>query len=187
MECSTWFTRQIELKAPFVSANMDTVTEAAMAIAMAEFGGIGVIHRFLPIEAQNGEVRLVKRHQSAVIEDPCTISPDAALGDARVRMDEFGISGLPVVDNGRRLLGLITRRDLQLVEDDLAVSERMTPRERLITGATDITPEQAGLTMAQHRLEKLPLVDREGRLAGLITSKDLSNAVGENRSTRDEK
>ena len=186
-DCATSFTRQIDLKAPFISANMDTVTEAPMAIAMDEFGGIGVIHRFLPIDVEVGEVSRVKRYQSQVIEDPHTIAPDATVGDARRLMAQLGIGGLPVVEDGRRMLGLITRRDLQLVEDERAVRERMTPNERLITGSPGTTLEQARLTMSQHRLEKLPLVDKEGRLAGLITTKDLSKNLGSNRATRDEK
>ena len=102
-------------------------------------------------------------------------------------MAQLGVGGLPVVEDGRRILGLITRRDLQLVEDEAAVRERMTPNERLIAGSPGTTLEQARLTMSQHRLEKLPLVDREGRLAGLITTKDLSKNLGSNRATRDEK
>ena len=139
-DCATSFTRQIDLKAPFISANMDTVTEAPMAIAMAEFGGIGVIHRFLPIDVEVGEVSRVKRYQSEVIEDPHTIAPDATVGDARRLMAQLGIGGLPVVEDGRRMLGLITRRDLQLVEDERAVRERMTPNERLITGGPPALP-----------------------------------------------
>ena len=133
-----------------------------MAIAIAEFGGIGVIHRFLPIDVEVGEVSRVKWYQSEVIEDPHTIAPDATVGDARRLMAQLGIGGLPVVEDGRRMLGLITRRDLQLVEDERAVRERMTPNERLITGSPGTTLEQARLTMSQHRLEKLLLVDKEG-------------------------
>jgi IMP dehydrogenase len=187
VDTATRFTRQIALKTPFISANMDTVTEASMAIAVAEFGGIGVIHRFLPTEAQVAEVARVKRYQSEVIEEPYTISLHATLSQARELMRQHGISGLPVVDESHRLLGILTSRDLRFADDSAPVSERMTPRERLIVAPPDVSREQAQAILSQHRLEKLPLVDREGRLAGLITAKDLSKNLGLSQATRDEK
>ena len=187
VDCTTRFTRQIVLKAPLVSANMDTVTEARMAIAMAEFGGIGVIHRFLPIEAQVVEVTKVKGHQSQVIEEPFTVPPHATIGQARQLMDHLGINGLPVTGDDKKLLGMVTRRDVQLTDDDRLVSERMTSWEHLAVAPSDVSLEQARLMLSERRLEKLPLVDGQGRLVGLITAKDLSRGLGLNLATRDEK
>lgn len=187
VSCSVQFTRQISLSAPFVSANMDSVTEAPMAIAVAEFGGIGVIHRFLPIEDQVREVARVKRFQSLIIEDPHTISPHTTLDEAQRLTEQLGISGFPVVTEDRRLVGMITHRDLQLIGDPTLVSERMTPRERLVVGAPDITLEQAQATLSEHRLEKLPLVDPADHLVGLVTAKDLSRNLGLSMATRDDK
>jgi IMP dehydrogenase len=187
VSCSAQFTKQIRLNAPFVSANMDTVTEAPMAIAVAEFGGIGVIHRFLPIGAQAREVIRVKRFQSQKIEDPHTVLPETTLVEAQRLMEQLDISGFPVVTEDRRLVGMITRRDMQLVGDQALVSERMTPRRRLVVGSPDISLEQAQLTLSGHRLEKLPLVDQEDHLVGLVTAKDLSRNLGLSLATRDDK
>jgi IMP dehydrogenase len=166
---------------------MDTVTESRMAIAVAEFGGIGVIHRFLPIEDQVAEVVEVKRYQSEVIEDPYTISIQASVGEARDLMNQRGISGLPVVDADGHLLGILTRRDLQFAKDQVLVSERMTPWERLVVAPPDVSREQAQRMLTERRLEKLPLVDGAGRLVGLITAKDLSSHPEGSRATRDDK
>ena len=173
VDCTTRFSRQIALKAPLVSTNMDTVTESKMAISMAECGGIGVIHRFLPIAVQVAEVAKVKRYQSEVIEDPFTIAPEATVGQARQLMAKVGINGLPVTGAQKKLLGIVTRRDIQLSDDDALVSQRMTPWEHLVVAPGDVSLEQARATLAEHRLEKLPLVDENGRLVGLITTKDL--------------
>jgi IMP dehydrogenase len=185
VETATRFTRQISLKAPLVSANMDSVTEASMAIAVAEFGGIGVIHRFLPVEAQVAEIARVKRYQSEVIEDPHTISATTTVGQARELMRRLGISGLPVVDQQHHLLGILTRRDLQFAEDSLSVAQRMTPRERLVVAPPEVSREDALIVLAEHRLEKLPLVNSDNRLVGLITSKDLVRNPAASRATRD--
>lgn len=187
VETTTRFTRQIALKTPLVSANMDTVTEFRMAIAVAEFGGIGVIHRFLPVESQVAEIARVKRYQSEVIEDPHTISAQATVGQARDLMRQLGISGLPVVDPHHQLLGILTRRDLQFADDSLPVAQRMTPRERLVVASPDVSREDALRAMADRRLEKLPLVDPKYRLVGLITSKDLARNPAASRATRDDK
>ena len=128
VDCASRFTRQISLTAPFVSSAMDTVTEGKMAIAVAEFGGIGVIHRFLPIEAQVREVAKVKRYQSRIIEDPYTIPPNATIAEARQQMQRLEVHGLPVVERDRLLAGILTRRDVQLATDGELVSDRMTPR-----------------------------------------------------------
>ncbi len=187
INCTTRFTRQVSLKAPFVSANMDTVTESRMAIAIAEFGGIGVIHRFLPVQAQVREVTRVKRSQSKVIEDPHTVAPGASVGEVRKLMEALGVHGLPVVREDRKLLGIITQRDIQLASDDTPVAERMTPWERLVVAPADVSLEQARQKMSERRLEKLPLVDSEGRLVGLITARDLAKDLDLDNATRDEK
>ena len=187
VDCTSQFTRQIRLNAPFVSSNMDTVTESKMAIALAEFGGIGVIHRFLPVEAQVKEVSKVKRYQSRIIEDPYTISPDASISEARMRMEQFQVHGLPVVKDDRKLLGILTHRDVQLAAGTDLVSERMIPMESLLFSPPDVSMEEARRLLAERRLEKLPLVDSEGRLTGLITAKDLANDLALSGATRDEK
>ncbi len=187
VDTTTRFAGQITLNTPFVSANMDTVTEARMAIAVALFGGIGVIHRFLPIDLEAAEVARVKRYRSHVIEEPYTIGPEATVKEARRLMQQAGVSGLPVVGEGKMLLGILTRRDVLLAEDSMLVSERMTPRERLVVAPQGISLEEARKLLSQRRLEKLPLVDSEGRLAGLITAKDLIREGPFSRATRDEK
>lgn len=187
VDTTTRFAGQITLNTPFVSANMDTVTESRMAIAMALFGGIGVIHRFLPIDLEAAEVAKVKRYRSHVIEEPYTIGPQATVKEARRLMQQAGVSGLPVVGEGKMLLGILTRRDVLLAEDSMLVSERMTPRERLVVAPQGISLEEARKLLSQRRLEKLPLVDSEGRLAGLITAKDLIREGPFSRATRDEK
>ena len=123
VDCTSWFTRQIMLKAPLVSANMDTVTEADMAIAMATFGGIGVVHRFLPIVRQAAEVARVKRYQSKVIEDPHTISSTATVGEARLLMDQLRVHGLPMVKEDGKLVGMLTQRDVEMADDNQPASE----------------------------------------------------------------
>jgi IMP dehydrogenase len=186
IDVATRFTRRMRLAVPVVSANMDTVTEARMAIAMARLGGIGVIHRFLPIERQVDQVARVKRAEALVIEDPHTIGPDSALSTARAEMDRLGVGGLVVVDEARRALGILTRRDTTLRDDpETRVSELMTPRERLVTGSPGIDAEEAGRLMRDARVEKLPLLDGAGRLAGLVTMKDLLKRVERPEATKD--
>lgn len=171
----TKLSRSIYLNIPIVSSNMDTVTESAMAIAMAQMGGIGIIHRFLTIEAQVAEVQKVKRHRHTVISNPCTIAPTASLTKARTLMQQHGINGLLVVDENNILLGIITSRDIRFRTDEqLLVATCMTPRAQLIVGDAHITIEQAQQLLTTHRIEKLPLVHADGTLAGLITSKDIA-------------
>jgi IMP dehydrogenase len=168
-------TRSISLRIPLVSAAMDTVTEARMAIAMAREGGLGVLHRNLSIEDQAYQVDLVKRTQTGRIPNPITIGPDATLEQLDQVCGEYRVSGLPVVDHDQTLLGIITNRDLRF----MPVSEWATTRVRdvmtpmpLITGPADIDRETATSLLRQHKRERLPLVDEAGRLAGLITVKD---------------
>lgn len=171
---ATVLTPRIPLHIPIVSASMDTVTESAMAIVMAREGGIGIIHRFMPVERQAAEVARVKRAESLVVEQPYSLGPGATLAEAKALMEQHGIGGLLVVDEANHLLGVLTTRDL-LFEDNLSrsVAEVMTPRERLVTGSPTTTQGEAKELFRRHRIEKLPLVDEEDRVHGLITAKDI--------------
>jgi IMP dehydrogenase len=175
IDTTSRLTREISLKVPLVSAAMDTVTESRMAIAMARQGGLGVLHRNLSIEDQAYQVDLVKRTQTGIISNPVTIGPDATLEDLDRICGEYRVSGLPVVDPGNRLLGIITNRDLRFTPvaewATTKVDEVMTPMP-LITGPVGISRDEATVLLRQHKRERLPLVDDDGRLAGLITVKD---------------
>ncbi len=168
-------TRGIELRAPLVSAAMDTVTESRMAIAMARQGGLGVLHRNLSIEDQAYQVDLVKRTQTGIISNPVTIGPDATLEELDQICGEYRVSGLPVVDTDNRLLGICTNRDLRFTPvaewATTKVDEVMTPTP-LVTGPVGISREEATTLLRRHKRERLPLVDEDGRLGGLITVKD---------------
>jgi len=167
------FTRKIWLSIPIVSAAMDTVTESRMAIAMAREGGIGVIHRFMPAEKQAEEVLKVKRAENIVIEDPYTVDPEMRVGDAKRLMKRLRVSGLIVVDKERRVLGILTRRDVLFEDDDRLVKDAMTPRSEMIVAKPGISMEEAEEIFRKYKVEKLPLVDENDRLKGLITSVDL--------------
>ena len=170
----TRLTKRLFLNIPILSAAMDTVTEAEMAIAMAREGGLGVIHKNLSSEAQAAMVRKVKRSEAGMIQDPVTLPPTATLEDAERLMREYRIGGLPVVDVYGRLLGLVTNRDLRFERDlKRPVTEVMTPVERLVTARPGTTLEEAEELLRRHKVEKLPLVDESGRLKGLITLKDI--------------
>src|SRR4051794_5111131 len=175
IDTTTRLTREISLKAPLISAAMDTVTESRMAIAMARQGGIGVLHRNLSIDDQAYQVDLVKRTQTGIISNPVTIGPDATLEDLDRICGEYRVSGLPVVDLDRQLLGIITNRDLRFTPvaewATTKVDEVMTPMP-LITGAADISREDATVLLRKHKRERLPLIDEQGHLTGLITVKD---------------
>jgi IMP dehydrogenase len=180
------FTRRITLSAPVVSANMDTVTEAPMAIAMARAGGIGVIHRFLPIADQVREVARVKRAEALVIDDPFTVGPDLTLDEALEVMRSHGASGLVVIDGDRTPVGIITRRDTLLRTDGtVSVASVMTPQERLIVAPVGVDEDTAATMLRDARIEKLPLVDDHGRLAGLITIRDLLQRKQRPDATKD--
>jgi IMP dehydrogenase len=173
VDVSTRLTRDIPLNIPFVAAAMDTVTESEMAIAMARHGGIGVIHKNMPIDRQVSEVDRVKRSESGMILDPITLPPDRPIRDAMHLMTRFRISGVPIVDERRMLVGIITNRDLQF-ERDLSrpIREVMTADE-LITAPVGTTLEEAQRILARHKVEKLPVVGSDGTLKGLITVKDI--------------
>src|SRR6266545_1583395 len=167
------FTRGIPLNIPLVSAAMDTVTEAEMAIAMAREGGIGVIHKNMPIDRQAAEVDRVKRSESGMILHPITLGPDRPLREAVRLMERFHISGVPIVDDAGRLAGIITNRDLQFERElDRPIRDAMT-KERLVTAPVGTTLDEAERILAKHRVEKLPVVDERGILKGLITIKDI--------------
>jgi IMP dehydrogenase len=179
-------TPRIDLSVPVVSANMDTVTEARMAIAMARAGGIGVVHRFLTVEQQVDEVARVKRAEALVILDPHTISGDATLARARAEMESRGVSGLVVIGDDGRVEGILTSRDVILRDDDsVEVRALMTPRERLVTAPPGTSTEAAAELLRDNRVEKLPLVDDDGRLTGLITLRDLLQRVERPQATKD--
>lgn len=173
VDVSTRLTRNITLTIPIVSANMDTVTEATMAAEIARQGGIGIIHRFLTVEAQAAQVRQVKRAEQFVITQPYTIGPEQTAEDARNLMERRDVSGLVVVDEQGSLVGLVSARDVRFVRNpDLFVQDVMTPRQKLITAPTDVSGEEAQELFNRHKVEKLPLIDGNS-VAGLITAKDL--------------
>lgn len=166
-------TRTISLRLPLLSAAMDTVTEARMAIQMAREGGMGIIHKNMPVERQAGEVDRVKRSESGMILNPITLPSDATLRDAHALMSRFSISGVPIVEGGGRLVGIITNRDLQFETNlDQPIRAVMTSAD-LVTAPVGTTLDAAERILHEHRIEKLPVVDGEGRLKGLITVKDI--------------
>jgi len=167
------FTRGISLNIPLVSAAMDTVTESEMAIAIAREGGIGVIHKNMPVDRQAAEVDRVKRSESGMILHPITLGPDRPLREAVRLMERFRISGVPIVDDAGRLVGIITNRDLQFERElDRPIRDAMT-KDRLVTAPVGTGLDEAERTLAKHRIEKLPVVDEQGVLKGLITIKDI--------------
>jgi IMP dehydrogenase len=189
IDLSARLTTHLTLQRPIVSANMDTVTRAEMAIVMAEEGGIGIIDRgFRPgdIEPQVREVQKVKRTQHGIVRDPLTIAPSATLAEARLLMDRSRVGTLVVVDDRWRLQGLLTERDLQFVTDlDLPVSSRMTPRERLVTHQGSASLDEAVRLMGERKVKKLPLVDADGTLIGLMTARDILRQQRMPFATRD--
>ena len=180
-------TRTIVLEIPVVSAAMDTVTEARMAIALARLGGIGVLHRNLSIADQVAEVDKVKRSEAGMIVEPVTLSPDALVGDALELMARYRVSGIPITDADGRLVGILTNRDLRFgVPSTRRVGDAMT-REGLVTAPVGTTLEEAQAILGRHRIEKLPIVDVEGRLKGLITVKDISKRQAYPLATKDDR
>jgi IMP dehydrogenase len=168
----TQLTDNITINIPIVSAAMDTVTESALAIALAQEGGIGIIHKNLSIEAQKREVAKVKRSEHGVILDPVTLSPNEPVRRAQELMSEQNVSGIPIVD-GKKLVGILTRRDLKFLKDyDVEISSVMV-KDKLVTGPAGTTLEQAKEILQKHKVEKLLLVNGKGELAGLITMRDI--------------
>jgi IMP dehydrogenase len=188
VDTTATFAAGIQLAVPLVSAAMDKVTEAQMAVAMARHGGIGVIHRNMSIADQAAEVQKVKRSQSGMITDPVTLGPDAKLHDAESLMHRFKFSGVPITDGDGRLLGILTNRDIRFCEGsdfERPVTEFMTS-DNLVTAAVGTSLDEAKAILQQYRIEKLPLVDDAGRLAGLITVKDIQKRLDFPNASRDQ-
>jgi len=176
----TRLTKKININIPIISANMDTVTEAEMAISLARLGGIGIIHRFMSIEENAEMIRRVKRAQSFIIENPYTIDPDKTVNEAKKYAEEVGVTGLIVANKDKKLQGILSRRDFIFANDNsdtLKVRDIMTPREKLITSHAHTTFEEAQKIFANHKIEKLPLVDKEDHIVGLITVDDIKNII----------
>ncbi len=187
VDTTATFARDIELSVPLVSAAMDKVTEGRMAIAMARYGGIGVIHRNMSIEAQAAEVQKVKRSQSGMISDPVTLPKTAKLFEAEELMSRFKFSGVPITDADGHLVGILTNRDIRFCEGsdfERPISEFMTSN-RLVTAKVGTSLDEAKLLLHENRIEKLPLVDEHGRLAGLITVKDIQKRLDYPNAARD--
>ncbi|MEN8817773.1 MAG: IMP dehydrogenase [Nonlabens sp.] len=182
----TKFTRNITLNAPVISAAMDTVTESRMAIAMAQEGGIGILHKNMTIEAQAQKVRRVKRAESGMIIDPVTLTENATIGDAKASMREHGIGGIPIIDAAGYIKGIITNRDLRFEKNDSrSVTEVMTS-ENLVTAKAGTSLQQAEVILQEYKIEKLLVVDEEGKLEGLITFRDITKLTLQPNANKDQ-
>ncbi len=187
VDLSTRLTRGIRLNLPFVSAAMDTVTEARLAIALAQEGGIGIVHRNMTAAAQAREVARVKKHESGVIKDPITIRPDATIRDVIALTRAKGISGLPVTSADNLVVGIVTHRDIRFEEQlDLPVSRVMTPKDQLVTVRENTSREEVLQLLHRHRIEKVLVVDDGGRLTGMITVRDIQKSRDFPRACKDE-
>jgi IMP dehydrogenase len=187
VDTSSRVSRRIEVRIPLLSSAMDTVTEARMAIAMARQGGIGVLHRNLPMTEQAAQVDLVKRSEAGMVSDPVTVTPEATLAEVDALCARFRISGAPVVDTERRLVGIITNRDMRFESDRTRpVLQVMTPMP-LVTGRTGLSADEAMALLRRHKVEKLPLLDDDGRLTGLVTLKDFVKREAYPSATKDDR
>src|SRR6187455_2374839 len=187
VDLGTRLTRGIRLNLPLVSAAMDTVTEARLAITIAQEGGVGIIHKNMTAAEQAREVGRVKKHESGVIKDPITVRPDATIREVIALTRAKGISGLPVTADGNQVVGIITHRDIRFEEQlDLPVSKVMTPKEKLVTVRENTSREEVLQILHRHRIEKVPVVDGNGRLRGMITVKDIQKARDFPRACKDE-
>ena len=183
----TWLTSKIKLSIPLLSAAMDTVSEADLAIAMAQEGGIGIIHKNMSVEAQAEQVRRVKRSESGMIMDPVTLEESATIGDAEKLMREHKIGGIPIVDKEGKLIGIITNRDLRFEKDpSRPVTQVMTGKEKLITAPKGIELDDAEERLKEYKIEKLPIIDDTNKLVGLITYKDIQKRKFRPHSCKDE-
>ncbi len=187
VELSTKFSRNIDLNIPFVTAAMDTVTEAPMAIAIAREGGIGVIHKNMSIEDQARQVSIVKRAENGMIYDPVTIKRGKTVGDALAIMAEYHIGGIPVVDDDGKLVGIVTNRDLRFQRDKSVLIDTVMTKENLIVTHQKTDLESASQILLEHKIEKLPVVDEENHLIGLITYKDITKAEDKPMACKDSK
>ncbi|GAA4447516.1 IMP dehydrogenase [Ravibacter arvi] len=181
----TRLTRNIELNLPFVSAAMDTVTEYELAIAMAQEGGIGVIHKNMSLEKQAEQVRKVKRSESGMILDPITLQENAVLADAHQIMREFKIGGIPVVDGNRKLIGILTNRDLRFERNGNRPVREIMTRDNLVTAQEGITLDEAETILQEYKIEKLPIVDKDYKLTGLITYRDIMKRKSHPNASKD--
>ena len=187
VELSTKFSKNIELKIPFVTAAMDTVTEAKMAIAIAREGGIGVIHKNMSIKEQAKQVATVKRAENGMNYDPVTIKKGSTVRDALALMAEYKIGGIPVVDDNRYLVGIVTNRDLRFELDiNKRIDEVMT-KDNLVTTNQSTDLEAAAQILQKHKIEKLPVVDKDNKLIGLVTYKDITKAKDKPMACKDSK
>jgi len=182
----TKLTKNIGLKIPMVSAAMDTVTEYRAAIAMARLGGIGIIHKNMDIQTQCQQVTKVKKSESGIIIDPIFVHPDATLAEAEDLMNEFKISGVPVVDGHNKLLGILTNRDMRFEKDMRKLASEVMTKMPLITADKGISLDAAADIMHQNKIEKLPIIDEEGFLKGLITIKDIKKRIEYPNSNKDD-
>ena len=185
-DVSTYLTKKILLKTPLMSAGMDTVTEARMAIAMAREGGIGVIHKNMSIEEQALEVDRVKRSEHGVITDPFYLSPQHIVADAMELMERYRISGVPITDETGKLVGIITNRDVRFEREVGKKIDDVMTKENLVTAKIDITMDEALEIMKAHKIEKLPIVDDDHMLSGLITIKDIEKSIQYPNSAKDD-
>ncbi|MDH5683733.1 MAG: IMP dehydrogenase, partial [candidate division WOR-3 bacterium] len=185
VDTKTQFSKHITLSIPLISAAMDTVTEAKMAIALAQNGGIGVIHKNMSIEAQAKEVTIVKRAESGMIIDPITLSEDDSIEDALSVMAKYSISGVPIVDEKGKLIGIVTKRDVIFEDNHNKKIESVMTREDVITASIGTTLEKAQKILKKNRIEKLPIVDKNGILRGLITVKDIMKKLEHPNATVD--
>ncbi len=186
VDTSSWFSRKIKINIPIVSAAMDTVTDSTMAIAIAQEGGIGVLHKNMSIQDQAAEVRRVKRSESGMITDPITLKQDALVEDATTIMRENKIGGIPIVSNDGKLVGIITNRDLRFERNPLKPIAEIMTREGLITTKPLTTLEEASDILQEHKIEKLPVVDADNKLVGLITYKDIMKIRARPNACKDE-
>ena len=186
VDTSSWFTRKIKINIPIVSAAMDTVTDSTMAIAIAQEGGIGVLHKNMSILEQAAEVRRVKRSESGMITDPITLQENALVADALAIMAEHKIGGIPVVDADGKLKGIITNRDLRFERNPLRPVAEIMTRENLVTTSTKTTLDQASDILQEFKIEKLPVVDENYKLVGLITYNDISKIKARPNACKDE-
>jgi IMP dehydrogenase len=185
VEIRTWLTKNIQLNIPMLSAAMDTVTEANLAIALAREGGLGILHKNMSIEQQVEQVRKVKRSESGLILEPITLHKEATIGDAQRLMKENRIGGIPIIDNNKKLVGILTNRDLRFETDNKRVVSEVMTRENLITAPEGTTLKKAEKILQQYKIEKLPVVRKDGTLFGLITYRDILQVVSYPNAVKD--
>ena len=187
VQLNTQLTRSIQLNIPLVSAAMDTVTEARLAIALAQEGGMGIVHKNMTIEAQSEEIRKVKKYESGIVRNPITVKADTKIGELLSLVNNYGISGVPVVNERNQVVGIVTHRDWRFETNlDLPISSIMTPQARLVTVPEGTDMEQAVALFKEHRLEKLLIVNDKSELKGLMTVKDLQKAKDKPLACKDD-